>query len=256
MITVLLCASAARAQPAGPVTEASTDILPVSFAERPLTLPRGLSRVDALFSGRSAQRRFRSGRDSSLHFLGTLGVGLGDDFEGGLVVLPLELVPDTRYEGIGAFGLGRYLRGDVEAGVFVEARMSFHHEDSIGQATIALPFLFRIAPGVRLDVVPRFLAVFGDSLETVLELPFSLTVQASDTFFAGLSTGLTVVDWQEGFGEDRRGNTFIPAGIFIGGTLRGPHGPRGDLRLAWLLPTVTDGTEEWVLSFGGSFFLY
>ena len=256
LVAWVTCASTAHAQPPPPAPDAPAEILPTAFAERPLTLPRGLVRADAIFSGRSAERMFGTGRDSSLHFLGTLGVGLGDDFEGGLVLLPLELVPDTRYEAIGAYGLGRYLGGDVEAGVFAEARMSFHHEDSIGQTTIALPFLFRIAPAVRLDVVPRFLAVYGDPVETVLALPVTVTVHATATFFAGLETGLTVVDWQDGFGEDRRGNTFIPAGIFIGGTLRGAHGPRGDLRLSWLLPTVTDGTEEWVLSFGGSFFIY
>ena len=256
LIGFWLCASVAEAQPSLAAPDALPFVLPVSFAERPLTLPHGLVRADALFSGRSAQRRFVSGRDSSLHFLGTIGIGLGEDFEGGLVVLPLELVPDARYEGIGAFGLGRYLRGNVEAGVLVEARMSFHHDDSIGQTTVALPFLFRIAPSVRLDVVPRFLAVYADPLETVLAVPLTVTVHASATFFAGLETGVTVVDLQEGFGEDRRGNAFIPAGIFIGGTLRGPSGPRADLRLGWLLPTVTDGTEEWVLAFGGSFFIY
>lgn len=253
----VLWASAAQAQPAAPVPEPPSELLPTTFAERPLTLPRGLVRVDAFFAGRSAERRFGRGRDSSLRFLGTIGVGLGDDFEGGLVALPLELVPDLRYESFGVYGLGRYLRGEVEAGISVEGRVSFSRTDSvIGQTAVALPFLFRIAPGVRLDLAPRFLAVYADPLKTVLAFPLGLTVHASATFFAGLETGLTVVDWQDGFGVDRRGNAYIPAGVFIGGTLRGAHGPRADLRLGWLLPTVTDGTEEWVLSFGGSFFIY
>lgn len=224
---------------------------PVRHALRPLALPAGTARIDAAFQITS-QDRDALGRQSYVSFLGVIGYGVTDDLELGAIALPLQVSPEGHFGDPGAYALYRFVEGDVEAGGWIEARVPVR-EESAFTAGASARLLVRASESVRIDGGVSYLVAFRDPEEAMqLGFPVSVAFHSSETFFLGVSTGFDL----ENFHDSDRANAYIPAGVFLGGTLRGDGGPSGDLRLGWFLPSATDGTRLWVLGFGGSFFIY
>ena len=228
--------------------------LPVRLAARPLTLPDAMARIDAQFSITS-QERDALDRQSYVSFLGIVGFAITDDIELGAIALPLQIAPDGHIEEPGVYGLFRFLSGDFELGAMLEARVPLREEDSV-QVGAALRGVLHAGDDVRLDAALAFYEAFSDPFGTAIQIPITLTIQTSEAFFVGAQTGLDVQNYHAGFGDGARGNSFLTAGVFLGGTLRSWRGPSADLRLGWFLPSVTDGTALWVLGFSGTFFIY
>lgn len=232
----------------------------MAYASRPLTLPDGMARIDALFTVTSVDPAGPLDRQSFVSFLGAMGFAIDDDIELGVIALPVMLAPEGHYGPPGVYGLFRFARTDVvEAGVLVDGRVPLAIPSSDEDAfvgTIGVPVLLRLSAALRLDTGLTLYTSFTDPFGSRLSFPLTLTVQTSEAFFVGVTSGLDVYHFHDGFGDTDRGNAFIPAGLFLGGTLRSSRGPAGDLRLGWLLPSVTDGTEHWVFGFGGSFYIY
>ncbi len=240
--------------PAAPGGQGPSDAVsprqPLVLARRPLTVPAGAARIDGTFFVASAERDGGLDRQSYVSLLGVIGFGVTDDLEIGLVALPVQIAPEGRFNDPGAYGLYRLVEGTFEAGIQLAAHVPVRDESAFS-TTASLRLLLRASDAVRLDGGVVFSALYHDPVQTALSLPVSVTFQASDTFFLGVSSGLDAV-----FLPGQPNNAYIPAGVFLGGTLRGDEGPTGDLRVGWYLPSVTDGTHTWILGFGGSFFVY
>lgn len=240
-----------------PAAETPPPRLPTPFALRPLTLPHGMLRLDATFHITSEERVAGADRQTYVSLLGVAAYGVTDDIELGLIALPLQVAPEGRYDDPGAYGLFRLLSIDrLELGLGIEASVPVRDESAFANA-LSLRVLWRPADIVRVDTGAYLVALYHDPIRTSLRFPLVVTVQLTDGFFVGAQTGLDA-EYLSGADEaaGRRQNAYVPAGVFLGGTLPGDGGPTGDLRLGVFLPSVTDGLEVWQLGFGGSFYIY
>lgn len=239
-----------------PAASPPPQVLPMRYAERPLTLPRGTVRIDATFAITSQEREALD-RQTYVSFLGVAGFGVTDDIELGVIALPLQISPEGRFNDPGLYGLLRILSTDsLDLGLQLEATVPVRDSSAFSNA-LSGRVLWRASEIFRLDFAASLVAFYQDPIETSLRFPIVGTFQLTESFFLGVQTGLDV-DYVSGADEraGRKQNAFIPAGVFVGGSLRGEEGPTGDLRLGVFLASVTDGFDLWQLGFGGNFYIY
>lgn len=246
---------AASAEPAMSEEDARR-VLPMRFAQRPLTLPNGVVRIDATFG--IVSRDVESvERETLVTLLGVAAFGITDDIELGVSALPLQLAPRGRYGDPGVYGLLRlYASERLDVGLQLDATVPVRDESAFGNA-LSTWLLWRALAAFRLDVGVALVAAYHDPIRTHLRVPVVGTFQLSDGLFAGVRTGLDVEHLSGADEEDGRPrDVVVPVGAFVGGTLDGEAGPIGDLRIGVLLPSVADGLASWQLGFGGSFYIY
>lgn len=229
---------------------------PTPFALRPLVLPRATVRIDSTFRI-TTEARDTLDRQSHVSFLGVVGFWVADGVELGVQVLPLSLAPEPAYDDPGVYGLLRLFGSDgVELGLQLDATVPVREDSAFG-STFSLRLLWRVVDRFRIDTGATFAAVFHDPVRTSLLLPLAGTLQLTDAFFVGARTGLDLVYLSGADERDgRKRDALVPAGLFVGGTLRGEQGPFADLRMGVHLPSVTDGFERWQLALGGVFHFY
>ena len=259
-VTVLWVVPAAAQQPAETppawaTPPAEPQVLPLRFAARPLTLPRGAVRLDATF-GITSQERPTLDRQTYVSFLGVAGFGATDDIEIGVMVLPIQISPEALFHDPGLYGLFRIVASErLDLGLQLDATVPVRAESAFGNA-LSIRALWRAASFLRIDAGASLVVLYQDPVETSLRFPVVASFHLSETLFVGVQSGLDV-EYLSGADEraGRRQNAFVPFGLFLGGTLVGDRGPSGDLRIGVLLPSVTDGFDLWQLGFGGSFYI-
>jgi len=226
---------------------------PMAFAQRPMTLPAGIVRIDTTLS-LASQERPGLERQAFVSFLGLVAYGTTDDLEVGAIVLPVQLAPDGAFGDPGAYGLLRLLDGPVELGLMLELRVPASGESAFGTLGSLLA-TWHAGDSIRLDSGVTFGAALHNPAWFELRFPVTLTIQTSDTFFLGVQSGMELSGVDIDGDGGREWDAFIPAGVFLGGTLTGSQGPSADLRLGFLLPNATHPGTLWVITFGGVFFL-
>ena len=227
--------------------------MPVSYQQRPMTLPAGTLRPTV--GSTVSVIRGRPGNDAWLHADAGLGVGVTRSFELGVLFLPLRLAPNSRYGSTDpglppiatpwfghqrpdVYGRYRFLDGDVEIGLdlhmILPAPEDFH-------LVAGVPFLFRISDFMRIDV--------GMYVQTrVFErawgyLPLVLSFNPSRRFFFGFDGGLTVED-----------DPTFPLGFFLGFTLGSK--PTADIKVGSRMLDVEHGFDVWLAWMTLDFYIF
>lgn len=248
-------------------TAARNTSLPLPLAQRPLNLPRGVLRVDADLSLlRYPSFEFdgldvRETSDIAFSLNAGAGIGITDDIEAGIMLLPLQLTPDFEYRDIVLYGQYQFLRGNIEMGARLELNIPTQSHFGL---SLGLPVLIRATDNVRIDTGLQFALFFPDGARAGLYsfywhpmptrsttgIPLIVNFNLTDEVFLGLRTGLGVSDFGN-FGD----SIFLPLGIQGGYSL-----PVGDTMLAdfalrfefpWFIQTGGDDTvitEVWQIS--------
>jgi hypothetical protein len=226
----------------------AADKLPVRFVDRPLTLPQRVLAPEFGFALTHFEFDLLGGR-IALNGVGlNLGVSYGivDDFT--VDITPFTLLVDTASGGTasqttvyyGTFRLGGTYRFAKSAYAEIGGRLEFGAtgaNDTI-HLSWGLPVVFRAPRILRIDTGVMFtallpvghntgliqpqndiaLAAIGPTVPLVPQvspgIPFDLTVQIVDQFFAGFDTGFGIVSFRGPVDQ----SCFAPLGFHAGGT--------------------------------------
>jgi hypothetical protein len=235
--------------------------MPVSYQQRPLTLPRGTLRPE-IGSVLSVERNRPDDDDAWLHFTAGLGVGITNDFELGILVLPLRVAPASRYgstdpgqpplvtpwfghERPDVYGRYRFVRGDVELGLDLHFILPVPEEFHL---VMGIPFLFHIADFMRIDTG---LYLQSEAFDRAWgHLPLVLTFNPSRRFFFGFDGGMTIGnDARRRPGDDVR----LPFGFFLGFTL---GRPTVDIKVGTRTIDLQHGVDVWQAWFLMDFYVF
>lgn len=236
----------------GGVAAAQSTRLPVSYQQRPLTLPKGTLRPELAFVFTSYPAPFDD--QNRVHFYAGLGAGVTDDFELGAMVMPLRLAPDFEYgdRGFGLppavtpwfghnrpsiYGRYRFVEGEVEVGLDVHFVLP---APKPFQLAVGIPFLFRISDVVRIDTGFYIVSDFDDDTDAFV--PLVLAIQATPRFFLGVDTGFYVP------------GPAIPIGFFMGYTAG--DAPTADLKGGVRIVDADAGIDVWQVWFGADFYVF
>jgi hypothetical protein len=211
-----LSATSARAQHHGGGEE-----YPLSYVERPLTLPKFvLAPEGVLFIDNGAFTGLGVGAGIELG----ASFGITNDFEVNATVAPIRFAP----RGAGAYGepiLGatyRFLRGSVEVGGRLQ--VTFLHEAYAGALLIpSVPILAHIGKVARLDLDPGLIITAagacagggctGGGAGFGVQVPVRFALDITEPFHIGANSGIVI----RNFANHQAESTFaIPLGIFAG----------------------------------------
>jgi hypothetical protein len=245
--------------PAEPVEELRQ---PLALSQRPLTLPRGTLRVDG-----------------SVDLLGPLfamqagaGFGVTDDLEVGALLVPVFVnwgFGGGWFSNMVFYGMHRLTQGRVEVAARADVMVPTDPQEDLWHLTLAVPVLIRAGERVRIDTGvqlamalasdanPRLAAVDTDLVnEHPLAtrgssgIPLLINVNASDQFYLGLRTGLSIWDF-----SDARRTLSMPLGVHMGGTVRAARGPLADVTVRFEWPENAF-TTFWRLTLAASFYIH
>lgn len=170
-------------------TEADATRLPVSFVDRPLTIPREIFDVGLSLSGTQWTH------DAELWFVGAEALyGVDDDFEVGLRLLRagISRAPGTGLDAPTGLVAYRYFKSRfVELGASAEVEIPFDPEADLWAH---LPALVRPSPWLRLDFEPGLHARTARRWAWSLTSPIAVAVQPSAAFRVFGLVALTVPD--------------------------------------------------------------
>ena len=195
--------------------------LPLSYTERPLTLPRFILNPLAEFNV--------SKEDATFVNLG-LGAAFGvtDDFEIEANVAPLQLSPSFTY-GQGeqpgpSLGVTyRYYAGGTEAALHLDATMFTLPGTSGVIVRPGIPFRGHAGKRVRIDFGVFVPVTASHTTAVGLQLPFAIAVDIAEPVHLGVSSGIMVESVTGPSGID------IPFGVFGGYAIGGKGGPIVDI---------------------------
>lgn len=211
---------------------------PVPYVERPIALPAMTLAPGGRFNVFTV--RPGDGRSEDPWYFLSAGARFGiiDELEVELTPFQSVLAPDFMYGGSAGI-TGDFLDGPVEVGA--RLRVFWHEEGAV--FTPAVPLRFHIADFVRIDTG---LAVSVDheggtgfvdftTVPANVEpgIPARVAFQIVDPFWAGLHTGLGIIDVTEA--DD---TTFVPLGFGLGGTVPGDDGPILDIEAGFSFPQL------------------
>ncbi len=213
--------------------------LPVSSAQRPLTIPELVLNPAMDFA--AVHQGAQAGTYADLD--GSVAIGLTDDLTLGALALPLQLAgPGAngfRYgqnvgnRGPSLDGRYRFVRGPVvELAAGLTLRI-FTLPGIRGSAIIpSVPVRFHVTDALRIDVVPavnitRATQTTGprapaDAVR--INVPVSVLYNITEPLDVGVTSGLTIYDV-----NDTKNTTGVPLGAFVGYAIAGTHGPVLDL---------------------------
>ena len=211
---------------------------PVPYVERSIALPA----MTLAPAGRFNVFTVRPGAGRSedpWFFLGAgARFGIIDELEVELTPFQSVLGPDFHYGGSAGI-TGDFLDGPVEVGARLRV---FWHEDG-AVFTPGLPLRFhlddfvRIDTGVAVSIAHDGQAGFFDfsTVPANVEpgIPARVAFQIIDPLWAGLSTGVGIIDVAEA--DD---TTFVPLGFNLGGTVPGDEGPLLDIEAGFSFPQL------------------
>jgi hypothetical protein len=237
--------------PDTPAIDAETGKQPIAYAGRPLTLPRKTfsPQLDAAVS------RAEAGRVSAtiwqMEVAGSYGVS--DDLTvevraGGFITGDV----DTDYTRFLLGATYRFVDGPVEiSGRF---RLQVDNNANVG-LNPALVVRVHGGDAVRLDTGVNFTAVIptdsGDPVAALggaitdylkpaeVGVPLDISFQVAEPMFVGLSTGYGILTF-----EDAGQGSFMPLGLFAGGTVPGDDGPIADIGASFGFPLFLLGSSS------------
>ncbi|HEY8086729.1 MAG TPA: hypothetical protein VIF09_02760 [Polyangiaceae bacterium] len=244
----------------------------VAVAPRPLTLPSLIVAPEAAFD---------VDRQGSAGDYGYLGIsaraGITDDLEVHALVAPLQLwspgVSTFRYgettqnQGPAVGVRYRFVRGPVEVAADVTGRVYTVEYLSGGAIEPSVPVRIHATPFFRVDVVPTATFVVATETATTpdrsanavrLHFPVTLLGDLSESFYLGMTTGLTIYDV-----SNTRNSTGIPLGVLGGVAIPGPHGPVVDIGPYFTFPYLAmpgrakeTNTDQYVVGVNLTGYLY
>lgn len=236
--------------------EVVTEVAPIAYTHRSMTLPSGTLRIDV---GPADRAMLQRGGFMVMGTPGDTGIGLSagaafgviDGLEVGAMVLPLSLSPEADYLNPSVYGRFRILDGNFQLGAQVRATVPVQDGSNFG-LDLGVPIKIMLGNGAHLNTGIEFQIQFADpdaifGINIPLELAFNIT----ESIFAGVSTGL----WQPNLDVS---TTFIPLNLFAGYTMSLGTGMVLDATVDFGFPSflVTSGpdtvvTDFWQLTFGG-----
>lgn len=207
---------------------------PLSYVERPLTLPRLALAPELEFElGRAegATATTSTGRETLVGINIGAAFGITKDLEVGAFILPLRFAPKVTYgsapddaaANLQFFGTFRFFNNHfVEIGA--RLRLYAITQDFKGaQITPSVPFRFHLHKRVSLDAevaIPITAAGDGYGAHVGLNVPLALAVDIIEPLHVGVRTGLQVFDFNPNGGSV--GNyVYIPLGFFAGFAIGG-----------------------------------
>lgn len=243
---------------------------PISFTNRPLTIPRFTLRpiLDLTLSkGFANPIAFVSGGSlgsASLSevFQVVLGAqfGVTDDFEVGLDLLPFYLSPRAAFGDMRLALTYRFARGSFDAGL-VSALGIATGEGTTSLFQFGFPMRWR-SPTSRTDIAFLFSTPLRGDFKLGLNIPFMQQFAINEVGHLGFTTGFSMT-WTPGRSNFDR--TFaVPLGLAGGYTMRGTRGPVVDvdayLQFPAFLNTFRDrieaSFESYVFGVTASLYLY
>jgi hypothetical protein len=211
--------------------------LPLSYTERPLTLPR-------LVLNPAAEFNVTKEDDTFVNLAITAAFGITDDLQVQADVAPLQLSPTAKYgqtewPGPSVGVKYRFLRGSFELGVRADVILVTYSPLSGAIFHPEIPARLHIGKSVRIDAAPSAYIRFisdgsGRPTNTTVGLyvPVAAAFDIIEPLHVGLDTGIWIGDMKT------VGDTFaIPLGIFAGYAIGGKDGPILDIDPFFRWPT-------------------
>lgn len=227
---------------------AQSDVAP-AFARRTMTLPKATLRLDngaywPIPPGlvETSFVRTPNGRDTSTTLNFGIGIGITNDLELGFQFVRWDVDPRSDFHDPSAYVIYRFLRKDVELGVFGELTLPLETRE---QVTAGMPVAFHFGDVVRLDTGPFIVKRFRSRDDPDLIAPFELPISVSDRVYLGPEAG---------FYLPRFGQSDFFAGFFAGYTLRSHGSALGDLGGRFRVPSTRVGTDVFQLLFEMRFY--
>jgi hypothetical protein len=202
--------------------------LPLSFTERPLTLPR-------LVLNPLAELSVAKDDDTFVNLGVSAAFGITDDIQLEATPLPFQLSPTLKYgqaeqPGPSLGATFRFLKGSFELGAHADATLVTYSPLSGGIVRPGIPARIHIGKSVRIDAAAYLPIYFidagtGSSTTTVgLQVPLAAAFDIIEPIHVGMNTGARIDDLKAA------GNTFaIPFGLFAGYAIGGKDGPLLDI---------------------------
>lgn len=204
--------------------------LPLSYTERPLTLPRFvLNPLAELYVA-------KEDIDTFVNLGVSAAFGITDDFQVEAVVAPLQFSPTFKYgqteqPGPALGATFRLLRGSFELGAHVDATVITYSPLSGMIVRPGIPARLHIGKSVRIDAgayVPISVISPGGGVSSTttvgLQVPLAAAFDIIEPLHVGVSTGVRIDNF------NAAGNTFaIPLGFFAGYAVGGKDGPILDI---------------------------
>lgn len=222
-LSALAAVTAATGAQAQPLTQ-----LPLSYAQRPLTLTRHTLRGDVDLTIAHLQVSVLGTTASSTAVGLALGAGFGitEDLEVGATVIPLTLSPDFQYNAPSLYGMYRFVRGTVDVGARLTLIMPVDRDFGLN---VGVPVLFHLGDNARLDTGAFLSLNFGDPLGKALSIPVAFTANLNPNLFLGARTGFILPEF------DR---LVMPLGVYVGYSIAGGGGatPVADITASFDFP--------------------
>ncbi len=237
-------------QPPPPPPRASEEAatrLPVSYIDRPLTLPRFVFNPLGEFDVDIEDVTF-----VNLTLAGAFGVT--DDFQVEAIVAPLKLSPVFNYgqsEQLGPSVGGTYRLTHGAAQLGFEVDTTIISLPGLSGAVVRPGFPTRIHGGrVRFDF-GVFLPITASHTTSVgLDLPFALAFDLAEPLHLAFASGLTFAPADNPFQAN------VPFLVSAGYAIKGKDGPILDIDPFFRLPSVAEGDHYQVgIEVGGFFYL-
>ncbi len=159
------------------------------------------------------------------------------NLELGFHVIRWDLDPRSDLHDPSAYVIYRFLRRDVELGVFGEVSLPLETRERV---TAGMPVAFHLGDVVRLDTGPFIVKRFRSGDDPDFIVPFELPISPSDHVYLGPEAGLFLPHF---------GNTDGFVGFFAGYTLTSRGRALGDLGGRFRMPSTRAGFDVFQLLF-------
>jgi hypothetical protein len=221
-------------QEAGPMPspeQLSTTSQPLSYTERPLTLPGGTWS----FAGGAGVGRFWGSDETSLGITAAMSYGIVDAFELGTFVMQLQLLERVVYDRPSLYAIAQLFNGQhftIGAKLEVVAGIQSYSPWTV---TIGIPQHYYPTERLRLELGLYVEFVQSETRLTNFHVPASLDLQVTDAVFGSLSTSFVLIDGEQ---------VVIPLGLGIGYTFERDQQPLCDLRAEFQWPLFHQPSSE------------
>ena len=222
---------------------AQSDVAP-AFARRSMTLPKATLRLDngaywPIPPGlvETSFVRTANGHDTYTTLNFGIGIGIVDDLELGFQFVRWDVDPNSNFHDPSAYVVYRFLRKDVELGIFGELTIPLKTRE---QVTAGMPLAFHFGDVVRLDTGPFIVKRFRSGDDPDFIVPLELPISVSDHVYLGPEAGFYLPNF---------GRSDFFAGFFAGYTLRSRGSALGDLGGRFRVPSTRVGTDVFQLLF-------
>jgi hypothetical protein len=215
-----------------------------AMAARRMTLPKATLRLDngaywPIPPGLVETTIYKTPNGHDTFTTTNFGIGIGviDDLELGFHFIRWDVDPRSDFHDPSAYVIYRFLRHDVELGVFGEVSVPLEIQE---QVTAGMPLSLHFGDVVRLDTGPFIYKRFRTGDDPDFIAPLELPISPSDHVYLGPEAGLRIPNFD-------RSDFFV--GFFAGYTLRSRGSALGDIGGRFRIPSTRVGTDVFQLLF-------